>query len=170
MEQVYLRALEVEDLERTHKWHNDVFLYKTLGSNFRFVSRSAEETWLKGKCRFSKDEVNLAICVKDTNEHIGNVYLRDIDWTSRKATLHVFIGEVENRGKGYGGSAIRQIVSYAFGELNLQKICIRILADNKVAWQVYEKCGFTIEGTFKHHVYKNGEFKDVICMALFRKL
>lgn len=170
MEPVYLRALEVEDLERTHKWHNDPSLYKTLGSNFRFVSRSAEEAWLKQKCAFSKNEVNLAICLKDTNDHIGNIYLRDIDWISRRGTNHIFIGDTENRGKGYGQSAIRQLISYAFDELNLQKISLIIFADNDVARHIYKKCGFTVEGTLKRHFYKNGQFKDVICMGLCREL
>lgn len=169
MEPVYLRALEIEDLERTNKWHNDVSLYRTLGSHFRFVSRSAEEAWLKQKCAFSKNEVNLAICLKDTNEHIGNIYLRDIDWISRRGTLHIFIGDKENRGKEYGQSAIRQLISYAFDELNLQKISLTILADNDVARHTYEKCGFTVEGTLKRHVYKNGQFKDIICMGLCRE-
>jgi len=166
---VYLRALEVEDLERTHKWHNDPSLYKTLISNFRFVSRSAEEAWLEQKCAFSKNEVNLAICLKDTNDHIGNIYLRNIDWISRRGTLHIFIGDNENRGKGYGQSAIRQVISYALDELNLQRISIKILADNDVACHTYEKCGFTVEGTLNRYVYKNGQFKDVICMGFCRE-
>ena len=168
MEPVYLRALEVEDLERTHKWHTDPSLYKTLASNFHFVSRSAEETWLKQKCAFSKNEINLAICLKDTSDHIGNIYLRDIDRISQRGTLHIFIGDAENRGKGYGQSAIRQLISYAFDELNLQKIWLTILAKNTVARHIYEKCGFIVEGTLKRHVYKNGQFKDVICMGLCR--
>ena len=53
MEPVYLRALEIEDLERTYKWHNDASLYKTLGSPFRFISKSAEKAWLIQKCEFS---------------------------------------------------------------------------------------------------------------------
>jgi RimJ/RimL family protein N-acetyltransferase len=160
MEPVYLRALEVEDLERTHKWHNDPSL---------FVSRSTEEHWLKQKCAFSKNEVNLAICLKDTNDHIGNIYLRDIDWISRRGTLHIFIGDAENRGKGYGQSAIRQLISYAFDELNLHKISLTILTDNEVARHMYEKCGFTVEGTLKRHVYKNGQYKDAIFIGLCRK-
>ena len=168
MEPVYLRALEVEDLERTHKWHTDPSLYKTLGSNFRFVSRSTEETWIKRKCSVSENEINLAICLNNTNNHVGNIYLRDIDWISRRGTLHIFIGDVEDQGKGYGQSAIRQLISYAFDELNLQKIWLTILTENTVARYMYEKCGFIVEGTLKRHVYKNGQFKDVTCMGLCR--
>lgn len=49
MEPVYLRALEIEDLERTYKWHNDASLYKISGSPFRFISKSAEKAWLTRK-------------------------------------------------------------------------------------------------------------------------
>jgi hypothetical protein len=31
---VYLRALEISDLEQCHRWHNDMALYETLGGTF----------------------------------------------------------------------------------------------------------------------------------------
>ena len=59
MESVYLRALELDDLDRTYKWHNDRELYRAMGE-FHYVSRATEEEWLRKKQVFSTNEVNLA--------------------------------------------------------------------------------------------------------------
>jgi len=163
---VYLRALELGDLERCHKWHNDMALYQELDGSFHFVSKDVEESWLREKCRSSSSEINLAICLKTSREHIGNIYLRHINWISRNANLHILIGEKKNRAKGYGQSAIRQLLSYAFDHLNLKRVYLEVLADNKAATHVYQKCGFKIEGTMHNHVFKNGGWKNVIMMGI----
>ncbi len=169
MEPVYLRALEIDDLERTHKWHNDPDLYSSLTNTFRYVSMNAERKWIEKKVEFNNCESNLAVCESNTKRHIGNIYLREISWVDRRAGLAIFIGEKDARSKGYGQSAIKQIVRYAFEELNLQKISLTVLAENTTARHVYEKCGFTVEGTLVRHVYKNGQFKDILCMALLQQ-
>ena len=63
MKPVYLRALELDDLDRTYKWHNDSELYKTIGVFQVYVHRTTDEEWLRKKLAFSNEEVNLAICL-----------------------------------------------------------------------------------------------------------
>jgi RimJ/RimL family protein N-acetyltransferase len=164
-EQIYLRTLEASDLECCHKWHNDRALYETLVGPFHFVSRSAEQTWLDRRTAFSINEVNLAICLKESEDHIGNAYLREIDWISRRAQLEIFISDNNDRSKGYGQSVVGQLLSYAFSDLGLKKIYLNVLADNQVAIHVYEKCGFIVEGRLKNHVFKQGKWKDLIVMG-----
>ena len=165
-EPVYLRVLEASDLEQCHKWHNDRELYKMLVGPFRLVSKQAEQVWLDRKTTFSPDELNLAICVKGSDEHVGNIYLREIDWIYQHAQLEIFIGDMDERRKGYGRSAIRQLLSHAFLDLGLKKLHLKVLADNQAAINLYEKCGFSIEGELKNHVFKEGGWKDVIAMGI----
>jgi RimJ/RimL family protein N-acetyltransferase len=166
MASVYLRALEISDLERTHRWHNDFELYKTLIGSFHYVSRETEEEWLRKKQTFSPNEINLAICRMEDHQHIGNIYLRSFDWIARNAELHIFIGERENRSKGYGQEAVHQIITYAFKELGLYRLYLPVLEENHAAVRVYEKCGFKLEGKLRKHVFKSGEFKDVLFMGV----
>lgn len=163
---VYLRALEVTDLDRTLGWHNDSGLYETLGTPFRPVSRQTEEAWLKKAAEWSNNSLSFAVCLVETNAHIGNTYLREIDWISRRGELHLFIGEASERQKGYGQSAVRLLVSYAFRVLGLRRIYLEVLAENSRGVQAYEKCGFRKEGCMTGHTLKNGQFKDVLIMGL----
>jgi len=164
--QIFLRALEEADLERTHRWHNDPELYSSLINAFRFVSKSAELEWLRRKTGYASNEVNLAICLRANGEHIGNLYLGHIDWVARKALLGVFIGRADHRGKGYGQEAIQQLLSHAFQDLNLNRVFLEVLADNAAAIKVYQKCGFVVEGRLRGHAFKNGSSKDVVIMGI----
>ncbi len=163
---IILRALEEADLERTHCWHNDPELYLTLVNPFRFVSKIAESEWLRRKAGYSASEVSLAICLRDDGQHIGNIYLGEIDWIARRAFLGIFIGSPEHRGKGYGREAMRQVLSHAFGDLNLNRVYLQVLADHASAIKLYEKCGFAVEGRLRSHVYKNGSYRDLLVMGI----
>jgi diamine N-acetyltransferase len=166
MEPVYLRALELDDLDRTYKWHNDPELYKTLIGSFHYVSHATEEEWLRQKQAYSSHEVNLAICIMATRQHIGNLYIQNIDWVARNAYLGILIGEPGERGKGYGTAAVCLAVSYAFRDLGLNRLCCDVLEENQPSRKLFEKCGFTLEGKMRQHVFKNGQFKDVVFMGI----
>jgi RimJ/RimL family protein N-acetyltransferase len=167
MTSVFLRALEVTDLERTYKWHNDIDLYTTFVNSFRFVSRASETDWLSSKTCYSNQDIDLAICLKDNSKHIGNIYVRDIDWVSRSGYLAgIFIGEPENRRQGFGEEAIKLMTNHCFFNLGLQRLWTHILEENTASLKMFEKCGFLIEGTLRRHAFKNGKFINVIVAGL----
>ncbi len=168
IEPVYLRALELSDAALVHTWHNDRNLYELLGGPFHFVSRHAVEAWLDRKTSYaaSSDEVSLAICVAASGKHIGNIYLRHINWITSHAEMQILIGDSSERSKGYGSSALRQILSYAFNDLGLNRIYLYVLTENATAAHSYEKNGFSLEGTLRGHIMKQGCRKDVHIMAI----
>jgi RimJ/RimL family protein N-acetyltransferase len=162
---VYLRPLCGDDLDRLLGWHNDPELYATLAGHFRPVAREVEQEWLQRRMA-AADELNLAICLSDSAEHVGNIYLRDINRQNLNAELHIFIARPEHRGHGYGGLAVRLITKYAFEELGLARLYLHVLASNFSAIKTYEACGFAKEGTLRGHVFKNGVFEDLVIMGL----
>ncbi len=167
-EPVYLRALEQSDAILMHQWHNDRGLYELLGGTFHFVSRRAVEEWLERKTGYNapRDEVSLAVCVTTSGKHIGNIYLRHIDWCMRHAEMQILIGDTGERAKGFGSSAIRQLLAYAFNELGLNRMYLYVLTDNSAAIRSYERCGFSVEGTLRGHLMKRGGPCDVHVMGM----
>lgn len=167
MEEIYLRALNLHDLEWTHKWHSDRSLYETLVGPYRFVSLGAEEAWLQDKVAFSNKEVNLMVCLRNGNQPIGMVSVRDIDWITRKGHLSgIFIGEIDYHGKGYGTAALRMMLDHCFLDLNLNRMFAHILDDNLASLHIFEDCGFTKEGLLQQHAFKDGKFRNVILVGL----
>jgi RimJ/RimL family protein N-acetyltransferase len=163
---VYLRSLELDDLDRIYNWHNDPALYETLVGAFRPVSRAAAEEWLREKIAYSAQEENLAICLKDNSQHIGNIYLRNIDWVARHAETGILIGDPGQRGKGCGTMARRLQIEHAFQDLGLQRLYATVLADNKAVVRMNEKCGFVVEGRLRRHIFKDGKFRDALILGI----
>jgi RimJ/RimL family protein N-acetyltransferase len=164
MRPIYLRALELTDLERTHRWHNDQAMYTTMGSTFHYVSLATEEAWLRQIDINSQQQVNLAICVTETSQHIGNIYLRDIDWVARHASVHIFIGEPRERSNGYGYTAVTLLTKHAFADLGLRRLHLLALTDN-ISVELFKKCGYIVEGVLRQHTFVDGRFRDLVVMA-----
>jgi len=109
-------------------------------------------------------ERNYAIC--RSGEHVGNLYLRDIDRQHRRAELHIFIGDVGNRARGIGTEAMRLALEEAFGALGLQEIFLHVLATNQAAIRLCQCCGFTFDGKRTTPADKRGAPVDVLRMKL----
>jgi len=163
---VFLRPLDLTDLQRIYQWHNDAQLYSTLTGPYHPVGMQAIEQWLTDRVQYSEKEINFAICLTESSEHIGNMYLREIDYVSRNALLGAFIGNQEHRGKGYASEALLQVAEYAFYVLGLNRLYMYVLADNAGAVKHLQKCGFLVEGTMREHSFKNGKFKDVLIFGM----
>jgi len=61
------------------------------------------------------------------------------------------------------------VIDYAFNELNIRKITLSLLSKNLRALSLYKKYGFIREGLLKDEQFKNGNYYDVILMALFNE-
>ena len=84
---------------------------------------------------------------------IGTVQLLKIDREAGSAVAGRFlIGREEDRGKGYGLQALREIVRIGFEEFGLKAVFLSVFDFNKGAIRCYEKAGFeTVE--FKPGAY-----------------
>jgi RimJ/RimL family protein N-acetyltransferase len=164
---IILRAIELDDSELIRKWRFDSDSYDYF---FEFipVSHVQNEMWLKNVL-LRNDEVNFIIEERSTKTSIGMISLLNIDPRNQKCEMgRVLIGAPDFRGRGLGKESITLLIEYAFNHLNMQKIYCKVFNDNEKAVSIYEKCGFKEEGMLRRHIYKNGEFKDVKLMALYK--
>ena len=162
--ELYLRKIEYSDTDDIIRWRNQdeirkFFIYQQL------ITKEEHITWLEDNIATRKTE-QFIIVDKKKEHSIGSVYLRDVDYKNKKAELGIFIGEISYLGKGYGSKAAKIILKYGFNELGLNKVFLRVLADNSRAIRSYEKVGFQQEGYFRKDVLINGSFHDLIFMAL----
>ncbi|NLT43555.1 MAG: GNAT family N-acetyltransferase [Anaerolineae bacterium] len=162
---VRLRPIAREDLPRFVAWIADPEVRRFL-SFYRPVSLDAEEHWLEGLSKAGNQEV-FAIETLE-GRHIGSVGLHDIHPRYRCAEAGIFIGEREYWNKGYGTDAMRLLLDFGFGQLNLHRIFLHVHAGNQRAIRSYDKCGFVREGLLRQAVYKDGEYQDVIVMAILK--
>jgi len=162
---VILRPLDKEkDLGVVIKWVNDPDLRQFV-SFFLPSTKKQEEEWFDKK---REDEIVLAIETKE-GEFIGTIGLHKIDNRHRTATTGTLIGEKSFWGKGYGTDAKMILLNYAFNTLNLRKIKSQAYVTNQRSVNYSKKCGYKVEGTLKKDLFINGDYVDVVCLAVFRK-
>lgn len=128
------------------------------------MSMAEEEKWFEEYRKAGKSKI-FAIFSKD-GTHIGNIGLHNTDQVNRRATLGIMIGQKDLWGKGHGSDAIRTALRYAFKDLGLHKVSLKVFRNNTRAVSSYEKCGFKKEGVEREQVFKDGKFHDLLVMSI----
>jgi diamine N-acetyltransferase len=166
-ERIRLRATEREDVKKFHTWVNDPEVTNYL-SLYLPMSMTDEENWFNAMTQRSQNEKPLVIEVKDGNDWkmIGNCGVFDIDIVTRSAELGIMLGEKGEWNKGYGTEAITLLTRHCFETLNMNRVYLRVYAENLRAKRTYEKAGFIEEGRFREAVYKHGRYDDVFMMSI----
>lgn len=135
---VSIRPLTVEDAMTSYKWRNDPEIWKFTGNKpDHLISYEDEFQWIKEiLCR--NNEKRFAI-VAD-GHYVGNIQLTEMH--GEEAKYHIFIGEKKFWGKGVGSEATKLIISYAFEQLKLKVIKLRVRIEHERAITFYRKIGF----------------------------
>lgn len=100
---------------------------------------------------------------------IGEIRLDRVDLTDRRASLAIGIVDPRALGQGYGTEAIRLVLGYAFQDLGLHRVSVRVLAYNGRAIRAYEKCGFVVEGREREAARVDGEWHDDVIMGVLER-
>ena len=100
---------------------------------------------------------------------IGMVELDGVAWPHGEAWIGIGLGERAYWGKGYGSDALRVLLRFAFQELNLHRVTLNVFEYNARALRTYERLGFTVEGTVREALRRDGRRWDLIFMGLLRK-
>lgn len=158
-----LRPINDSDTSNIISWRNKEFVRRNFIYQEMFTKES-HENWIRTMVK-TKKVIQFIMAERESGRDIGSVYLRDIDYKNAKAEYGIFIGEEDALGRGFGTEAAKLILTYAFEELYLHKIMLRVFAHNTRAVQSYLKAGFVQEGYFKDEVKINSEYYDIIFMA-----
>ena len=161
---VYLSPINPDDAVQYTHWVNDLVVSANLGTASNVYSLPAEKAFLEN---MSKSGHNYAIVHSADNTLLGNCSLMEINPHFRTATLGIFIGDEDNRGKGYGNEAISLLVEYGFKVLNLNNIMLKLFSFNRAAFKCYEKVGFREFGRRSRSCFINGRYFDEIYMEIF---
>lgn len=159
---IYLRPITEADTDLIVKWRNQDFVRENFIYQKPFT-REGHLGWIDTMIKTGK-VIQFMICTKE-DRCIGSAYLRDIDMTHKKAEYGIFIGEKDALSCGYGTQVAKLALQYAFKELGLHKVMLRVLAGNERAKRSYEKAGFVQEAYLKDEVCLENGYRDVILMA-----
>jgi RimJ/RimL family protein N-acetyltransferase len=167
-EKVFLRALEMSDLDGILKYWNTYETRRFLGSAIP-MSEQKEKGWLERVTKidpFKDGEMVLAIIDKKYGDFLGTCGVMGISPGAHHAEFGIAIHNPDNLSKGYGTDATRVMLWIGFNVLGLHSIYLRAFTHNKRAIRAYEKAGFKMAGTLREHVFSEGKYHDHVIMDI----
>lgn len=165
---IYLRAIEPEDLEFLYRWENCVDIWQesnTLAPYSRFAIKEFIEKSLSENV-FETGQIRLMICTISDNSVIGTADIFDIDTINSRAAIGLLIDD-NYRGNGYAKETLDLLCSYACNTLLLNQLYVHISTDNSSCLNLFKRSDFELSGTLKNWVKTKGGYKDVL---VFQKI
>ncbi len=162
-EKLKLRPLEREDLRFVHELDNNE-------SVMHYWFEEPYEAFVELSDLYNKhihDQSERRFIVEHDNTPVGLVELVEINHIHRRAEFQIIISPAY-QGKGYATIATRLALDYAFTVLNLYKLSLIVDCENLRAIGIYTKVGFVEEGRLRHEFFVNGDYRDVLRMAIFQ--
>ncbi|MBU5453858.1 GNAT family N-acetyltransferase [Caproiciproducens sp. MSJ-32] len=162
---VYLSPINVEDAEIYTKWLNDFDVTDGVGNSTMILSVEYERDWIIK----NSNQYQFAIVRLDNDKLIGNCSIHAINQIRQCAEVGLFIGDEENRNKGYGEEVLNLLLYYGFNYLNLNNIMLRVFSFNERAINCYKKVGFKEMGRRRQSYYLRGNYYDEVYMDILRE-
>jgi len=157
---IYLREVNLNDVnENYYRWLNDSEVNRYLETKYIPQSMETIRKYVEEMADCT-EQIFLAICLSNSDEHIGNIKLGPINWIHRRGEISLFIGEKKYWGNGYATEAIKLAKEFAFNRLNLHKLTAGCFSENIGSQKAFFKAGFISEGVRRKHFYMDGKYHD----------
>ncbi|MBM7661005.1 RimJ/RimL family protein N-acetyltransferase [Bacillus mesophilus] len=167
---VILRELTLNDVEDRYQWclDKEVTMHLNMPDKYPPFSREETRKWLE-QCINRTNGYEQKAILTGEGVHIGWVDLKNFDRLNKHAELGIAIGNKKYWGKGYGASAMKEMLGYGFDSLQLNKIWLRVEVDNLKAIKSYKSLGYVEEGILREDRWRNGEFIDRLRMSILKE-
>ncbi|MEG2318200.1 MAG: GNAT family protein [Rikenellaceae bacterium] len=152
---VYLRGLEIDDYKAIHEIKKDTDVLYGYSKYNTYPSSENDKKWVESRI-FNKDEVTCAICLKETDELVGVIFLLKIDLFNRTGESPIFLSK-RYWNNGYATEARMLMLKYAFFERGLNRVTDYVIEENLGSLKMHEKCGYRKEGLLRQSMFKGGK-------------
>lgn len=153
--------------EAFSRWGRDAEFSRLLTSE-TLVLRSPKpiQEWIEKNREKESDQVfQFMIRTLKDNVLIGDIGL-EVFWNHQDSFVGIGLGERSFWGQGYGTDAMRVLLRFAFGELNLKRVSLDVFEYNPRAIRSYEKAGFVYEGRQRQALEREGRRWDMVFMGI----
>ena len=169
-ENIYLRALEPNDLEFIYAMENDQSMWEVSNTQTPY-SRFLIKQYLENAHQdiYEAKQLRLAICQDQDFPAIGLIDLFDFDPKNNRAGVGIVIQGQENRNQNIGSEALELLLKYSFYHLNLHQLYANIGTENSASIALFSKFGFQKIGVKKDWVLVHGSYQDEAIFQLINQ-
>lgn len=163
---VFLRAMEPEDLDVLYGIENDISLWNVSVTSVPYSRYTLYDYIANTKNDIYVDR-QVRMMIEDTNhEVVGIVDLINFDPKHLRAEIGIVI-EKKYRNRGLAQSAINWIKEYSLDVLHLHQLYAYINVDNKQSLNLFERCGFLRSNELKDWLFDGKKYHNALLMQLF---
>ena len=167
-ERLVLREFRWEDLPEIRRWVTDERTARGLSTVFmKPQTWEQTEQYLRNLLDGGAG-ANFVIARRENLDYLGQCNLMMVDKVARKAEMAIVLQE-EHTGQGLGFEAGSLLLDFAFRQMNLNRVTLKVYADNLRAIRLYEKLGFRHEGRLREDMYRDGQYEDTLMMGILKR-
>ena len=163
---VYLRALEMEDLEFLYEVENDRSLWGVGCTNVPYSRQMLIDYITSASADIYADRQMRLIIENGQHETVGMVDLINFDPRHLRAEIGIVIRD-EVRGKGYAQEAIRQLLVYSKEILHLHQLYAIVSTKNEKAVKMLHSVGFEGSKMLKEWLFEGDFYVDAYLFQCF---
>jgi len=130
------------DMIERNRDHLKLYFPRTLN---QLKDLDTTKALIREKTTEHKQAKSAYFVVRINRKLVGAAIAHQFDWVIPKCEIAYFIDK-DYQGRGVTTEAIRQLISYCFDNLQMEKICARVNPSNIASKQVVIKNGFCLEG------------------------
>lgn len=158
--QIFLRALEPEDLSFLHEIENDETVWDISHTNTPY-SKYILQQYLENAHRdiYEVKQLRLVICNYE-NETLGLIDVFDFDVKHKRAGIGVLIKDAQHRERGFGKEALQLLINYCASHLDMHQLYCNISEENTQSIRLFQNQGFEIVGLKKDWNFIKGKYKN----------
>lgn len=161
LDDICIRALKRSDSEVLYRAINNPRVVK-FNAPFEPIHEIDHLAWLE---KTLTDNRKKFFIIEKNLEPIGSVQLFDINMIHRHAEVSIRLFDEKYCGNQSGTKALSLVCDFAFNDVGLVRIWLRVFEDNHRAIAAYKKNGFIEEGIMTKAAFIKGEFCNVVIMA-----
>lgn len=158
---IFLRALEPEDIDFLYNLENDETLWEVSTTTSPY-SRYILQQYLDNSHHdiYEVKQLRLVICRSENEAQIGFIDLFDFEPKHQRVGVGIVIFSDEDKRKGFATEALQLVCRYAFKNLNVHQIFASITEGNLGSVKLFENAGFERSGVKKDWIFSDGNYKS----------
>lgn len=166
-EDIVLYPLSVDDIFKIFNTLNNEREYMREWLPFVDATKEAEDTGNYVRYVLQTADKQFTIYYKD--QFVGLIGFKDTDSDNKKTEIGYWLSQYA-QGNGIMIQSVIKLIEHAFGELDMNRIQIKVAVGNDKSRRIPEKLGFQMEG-----IERDGEllvdnvFTDIAVYSLLRK-
>ncbi len=161
---IQLVDITEEDLELIRQWRNSKEVSQYMYTSDEITSEQ-QKKWFE---KIKSDPSQKYWLIKYDEKKLGLASLYNIKQNFKHCSWAFYLGNTNVRGAGIGSKVEYNILSYVFETMKFNKLMCEVFIFNDKVIQMHKKFGFKQEGLYKEHILKEGQYFDVIALAMLK--